>query len=66
MAIKKSGLYSSLWQSCDELRGGMDLLDGQQRMTTLYDVARGKPPKFFDGNTSAVRILFAVTLSAML
>ena len=24
MAIKKSQLYSSLWQSCDELRGGMD------------------------------------------
>jgi type I restriction enzyme M protein len=24
MAIKKSELYSLLWQSCDELRGGMD------------------------------------------
>ena len=24
MPIKKSGLYSSLWASCDELRGGMD------------------------------------------
>ncbi|MCK9858318.1 type I restriction-modification system subunit M [Paenibacillus sp. ATY16] len=24
MAIKKSQLYSSLWSSCDELRGGMD------------------------------------------
>ena len=24
MAIKKSELYSSLWTSCDELRGGMD------------------------------------------
>ena len=24
MAIKKSELYSSLWASCDELRGGMD------------------------------------------
>ena len=24
MAIKKSDLYSSLWASCDELRGGMD------------------------------------------
>src|SRR6478672_8670645 len=24
MALKKSELYSSLWQSCDELRGGMD------------------------------------------
>jgi hypothetical protein len=26
------------------------LLDGQQRMTSLYGVVRGKPPKFFDGN----------------
>ena len=24
MPIKKSELYSSLWASCDELRGGMD------------------------------------------
>ncbi|MBT1073960.1 type I restriction-modification system subunit M [Geobacter grbiciae] len=24
MAIKKSEIYSSLWKSCDELRGGMD------------------------------------------
>ncbi len=24
MALKKSDLYSSLWRSCDELRGGMD------------------------------------------
>ena len=24
MALKKSDLYSSLWASCDELRGGMD------------------------------------------
>jgi len=24
MAIKKSELYSSLWASCDELRGSMD------------------------------------------
>ncbi len=24
MAIKKSDLYSSLWASCDALRGGMD------------------------------------------
>jgi len=24
MALKKSELYSSLWSSCDELRGGME------------------------------------------
>ena len=26
MALKKSEPYSSLWSSCDELRGGMDAL----------------------------------------
>jgi hypothetical protein len=29
------------------------LLDGQQRITSLYGVVRGRPPKFFDGNTMA-------------
>jgi hypothetical protein len=29
------------------------LLDGQQRMTTLYGAIRGKAPKFFDGNAQA-------------
>ena len=28
------------------------LLDGQQRVTSLYGVIRGLPPKFFDGNDS--------------
>ncbi len=29
------------------------LLDGQQRITSLYGAIRGHPPKFFDGNRSA-------------
>ena len=29
------------------------LLDGQQRMTSLYGVIRGKEPAFFDGNSDA-------------
>jgi len=29
------------------------LLDGQQRMTSLYGVVRGRAPKFFDGHTLA-------------
>ena len=29
------------------------LLDGQQRMSSLYGVVRGKPPEFFDGNVQA-------------
>lgn len=29
------------------------LLDGQQRMTSIYGAVRGNPPKFFDGNARA-------------
>lgn len=29
------------------------LLDGQQRMTSIYGAVRGQPPKFFDGNPRA-------------
>ena len=29
------------------------LLDGQQRVTTLYGVARGRPPRFFSGDKKA-------------
>ena len=28
------------------------LLDGQQRITTLYGVVRGRPPNFFEGNAN--------------
>lgn len=31
------------------------LLDGQQRITTVYSVTQGKPPPFFDGNPSMFR-----------
>lgn len=34
------------------------LLDGQQRMTSLYGLVRGKPPAFFDGNAQAFTGLF--------
>lgn len=34
------------------------LLDGQQRITTLYGVVRGCAPKFFDGNQQAFTGLF--------
>ncbi len=34
------------------------LLDGQQRVTSLYGVARGKPPKFFDGNAQVFTNLY--------
>ncbi|MYB01300.1 N-6 DNA methylase [Candidatus Poribacteria bacterium] len=35
MGIKKSQLYASLWQSCDELRGGMDASQYKDYILTL-------------------------------
>jgi type I restriction enzyme M protein len=35
MALKKSDLYSSIWQSCDELRGGMDASQYKDYILTL-------------------------------
>ena len=35
MALKKSQLYSSLWQSCDALRGGMDASQYKDYVLTL-------------------------------
>ena len=34
------------------------LLDGQQRMTSLYGIIRGEAPEFFDGNASAFTGLY--------
>ena len=34
------------------------LLDGQQRITSLYGIIRGKPPQFFDGNARAFTDLY--------
>jgi type I restriction enzyme M protein len=49
MGLKKSQLYSSLWQSCDELRGGMDASQYKDYVLTLLfmkyvsDKYAGKP-----------------------
>ena len=49
MALKESQLYSSLWQSCDELRGGMDASQYKDYILTLLfmkyvsDKYAGKP-----------------------
>ncbi|MBN2374266.1 hypothetical protein JXL19_10820 [bacterium] len=40
MALKKSELYSSLWKSCDELRGGMDA--SQHKEQPDFTVGRQK------------------------
>lgn len=34
------------------------LLDGQQRVTSLYGIIRGRPPAFFDGNENAFLNLY--------
>lgn len=34
------------------------LLDGQQRVTSLYGVIKGRPPAFFNGNAKAFRDLY--------
>ena len=36
--LKKSDLYSSLWKSCDELRGGMDASRHKDYILTLLFV----------------------------
>lgn len=38
MALKKSDLYSSLWKSADELRGGMDASQYKDYVLTLLFV----------------------------
>lgn len=38
MALRKSDLYSSLWRSCDELRGGMDASQYKDYILTLLFV----------------------------
>jgi type I restriction enzyme M protein len=38
VVLKKSDLYSSLWKSCDELRGGMDASQYKDYILTLLFV----------------------------
>ena len=43
----------------DAVYGNVDLiLDGQQRITTLYGIIKGKAPDFFEGNASAFTGLY--------
>ena len=54
MALKKSHLYSSLWSSCDELRGGMDASQYKDYVLTLLfmkyvsDKAAADPDSLLD------------------
>jgi hypothetical protein len=57
MALKKSQLYTSLWQSCDELCGGMD---ASQYMVSYADLRKGLK---VIGSLLAAIILLLVGLS---
>jgi HsdM N-terminal domain len=54
VALKKSDLYSSLWKSCDELRGGMDASQYKDYILTLLfmnyvsDKAKADPDSLID------------------
>ncbi len=54
MAIKKNELYSSLWESCDKLRGGMDASQYKDYILTLlfvkYVTDKFKGQKYADIN----------------
>ena len=43
MALKKSQLYSSLWQSCYELRGGMDASQYKDYVRLVFSEANFSP-----------------------
>jgi hypothetical protein len=45
MALKKSQLYSSLWQSCDELRGGMDASQYKDKGFSFWHVISEAPDR---------------------
>lgn len=51
MVLKKSQLYSSLWQSCDELRGGMDASQYKDYILTLLFVKYVSDRRANDSNT---------------
>ncbi len=54
MALRKTDLYSSLWRSCDELRGGMDASQYKDYILTLLfvkyvtDKAKSDPRSLID------------------
>lgn len=55
MALKKSDLYSSLWKSCDELRGGMDASQYKDYVLTLLFV-KYVSDKYADRTDSIVTV----------
>ena len=59
MALKKSELYSSLWSSCDELRGGMDAKDAEisameAKLVKSQQIKQGMMPELLTGRIRLV------------
>lgn len=55
MAIKKSDLYSKLWKSCDELRGGMDASQYKDYILVLL-FARYVTDKYYGKEDALIQV----------
>ena len=55
MAIKKSDLYSKLWKSCDELRGGMDASQYKDYILVLLFM-RYVTDKYYDKDDALIEV----------
>ncbi len=55
MAIKKSQLYSSLWKSCDELRGGMDASQYKDYVLVLLFI-KYISDKYLEANYPTIKV----------
>jgi type I restriction enzyme M protein len=55
MAIKKSELYSSLWKSCDALRGGMDASQ-YKKLCTYLAFVKYVLDKYADKTMSLIKV----------
>ncbi|NLY76609.1 MAG: SAM-dependent DNA methyltransferase, partial [Tissierellia bacterium] len=54
MALKKSDLYSKIWQMCDELRGGMDASQYKDYVLTLLFVKYVTDKSYNDPNALTI------------
>jgi type I restriction enzyme M protein len=65
MALKKSELYSSLWSSCDVLRGGMDTSQYKDYVLSLLFIKYISEK--FDGQPfSPIKISAGASFKAMI
>ncbi|MDE5418478.1 type I restriction-modification system subunit M [Labilibaculum sp. DW002] len=65
MAIKKSELYSSLWASCDELRGGMDASQYKDYVLTMLFV-KYVSDKYANKSDSLIEVPAGATFEDMI